>query len=157
MTVTDIDDAGILEQIRRNIAINNHLLPPTHTIHVAPLDFTNDTSLLDKEDSFDMVLAGDVIYDDNITAAFVSFIGKLAAKAAAEGTSLSMVIATEKRYVFTLAELDTVAPAFDCFLELLAELMQKQDRIRLEFLDTDFAQYFCYERSKELVLIKVSL
>lgn len=56
----------------------------------------------------------------------------------------------EKRYVFTVADMDTVAPAYDHFVNQLANL-----DIRIELLNTDFKQYFCYEKGKEMVLLKI--
>jgi predicted nicotinamide N-methyase len=156
VTATDIDEEGILDQIRRNISINSHLIKSPASIEVAPLNFLDDISIL-HSNSFNLILAGDIIYDDVITAAFVGFMDTVAARAEeTEGNPVTMIIATEKRYVFTLAELDTVAPAYDFFLHQLAELMQKRKRMHLEFLNTDFEQYFCYERSKEMILIRLT-
>lgn len=156
MTATDINDDAILNHIRRNVARNSHLFPPAGDVMVAPLDFVTDTSLLDRE-QFDLVLAGDVIYDDIITANFISFIEKLTTLTAVGDRSLSIVIATEKRYVFTVADLDTMAPAFDFFMEQLALVMQRYSVLGLEFIDINFPQYFCYERTADLVLIKLSM
>ena len=52
--------------------------------------------------------------------------------------------------MFTVADLDTVAPAYDHFVNKLATL-----DIRIELLNTDFKQYFCYEKGKEMVLLKI--
>ena len=52
--------------------------------------------------------------------------------------------------MFTVADLDTVAPAYDHFVNQLANL-----DIRIELLNTDFKQYFCYEKGKEMVLLKI--
>ncbi len=160
VTATDIDDEAILSQLERNVARNSHLIPPAGGVTVAALDFSHDTTIIHKE-PFDLVLAGDVIYDDDITSSFVSFIGQLASMASLRKRTMSIVIATEKRYVFTLAELDTVAPAFDFFMNQLDQLMQQQTRdqgkrMDLEFQIIDFPQYFCYERSKEMVLLKLT-
>jgi predicted nicotinamide N-methyase len=143
------------------VARNSHLIPPSTGITVAALDFSRHTTIIQKE-PFDLVLAGDVIYDDDITSSFVSFIGQLASSMAGiQNSTVSVVIATEKRYVFTLAELDTVAPAFDFFMNQLDQLMMQQTRdqgkrMDLEFQNIDFPQYFCYERSKEMVLLKLT-
>ncbi len=160
VTATDIDDEAILSQLERNLARNSHLIPSSTGVTVAALDFSRDTTLIQQE-PFDLVLAGDVIYDDDITSSFVSFIGQLASRAGLQKRTMSVVIATEKRYVFTLAELDTVAPAFDFFMNQLDQLMMQQTRdqgkrMDLEFQNIDFPQYFCYERSKEMVLLKLT-
>ena len=52
--------------------------------------------------------------------------------------------------MFTVADLDTVAPAHDHFLNKLDTM-----DVTLEFLDTQFKQYFCYDRGDEMVLMKI--
>ena len=61
------------------------------------------------------------------------------------------------RFVFTLADLDTVAPAFDFFVEQLALLSTEKGRAEYQEIDLDFPQYFCYERSQEMIMIKIEL
>lgn len=61
------------------------------------------------------------------------------------------------RFVFTLADLDTVAPAFDFFIEKLDLLSTERERAEYQEIDLDFPQYFCYERSKEMIMIKIDL
>lgn len=63
-------------------------------------------------------------------------------------------IALEKRYVFTLAELDTAAPCYEYFLQRIDDV-QKLNNWKLDRVPVDFPQYFDYERSKELVLLKL--
>lgn len=65
-------------------------------------------------------------------------------------------IALEKRYVFTLAELDTMAPCYEYFLQCINEV-GKITNWKLESVDIDFPQYFDYERSKELIIMKLHL
>lgn len=63
------------------------------------------------------------------------------------------------RYVFTMEDMDTVAPCYEYFLEGLEWLRsQKHDLIDwvIEELPTDFEQYFTYERVRHLVLWKVN-
>lgn len=58
------------------------------------------------------------------------------------------------RYVFTLNDLDVVAPCYEYFYDNLYKVMQSTHKI--EQLDTSkIPQYFCYERPKELVLFKI--
>ena len=49
-------------------------------------------------------------------------------------------------------ELDVVAPAYDHFT---AKLNQMKN-MRVEYLYTSFKQFFCYERSKDMVLMKIT-
>lgn len=65
-------------------------------------------------------------------------------------------IALEKRYVFTLADLDTIAPCYEYFLQCFNEI-RKKTNWKFELVDTDFPQYFDYERSKELIILKLYL
>lgn len=88
-----------------------------------------------------------VIYDDRITDAFVKTIQKLLS---APGKR-SIYVALEKRYVFTVADLNAVAPCFDYFLQQL----QKLKNIVWEEVQLNFPQYFQYDRVKELVLLKI--
>ena len=56
--------------------------------------------------------------------------------------------------MFTLSDLDVVAPCYDYFYENLYKVMQATHKI--EQLDTSkVPQYFCYERAKELVLFRI--
>ena len=59
--------------------------------------------------------------------------------------------------MFTIADLDTVAPAYDFFMEKLETFCDKQTKITHELLDLDFPQYFCYDKSQELTLIKINI
>jgi hypothetical protein len=61
------------------------------------------------------------------------------------------------RYVFTVADLDSVAPCYDYFLQCLQKAQGKllDTRWEVEQLPIDFPQYFNYERVKELVLWRI--
>merc|ERR1711915_842099 len=63
-----------------------------------------------------------------------------------------VLLALEKRYVFTVEHLDVVAPAYQHLLDKLARL---RDTVEVVFLDTSFRQFFCYERGKDMVLMKL--
>lgn len=65
-------------------------------------------------------------------------------------------VALEKRYVFTLADLDTMAPCYEYFLQRFNDARKTIDW-KLEMVDIDFPQYFDYERSKELIIMKLSV
>ncbi len=72
-------------------------------------------------------------------------------KTLAEHKSTKFLVSLEKRYVFTVKDLDTVAPAYQWFFEKLSKAA-----VKFEFLDTKFKQYFCYDRSKDMVLMLIS-
>lgn len=98
-----------------------------------------------------------VIYDNDITDYFVKTIERiLDANDLNKTKDKELYIALEKRYVFTMADLDTMAPCYEYFLHCIME-MRKTTNWKLEFVSTDFPQYFDYERSKELILMKLHL
>lgn len=61
----------------------------------------------------------------------------------------------EKRYVFTIQHMDSVAPCYETFLGLL-ESVKADSKFRVEELPLDFPKYFTYERVKDLVLWRIS-
>ncbi|CAH1988896.1 unnamed protein product [Acanthoscelides obtectus] len=89
-----------------------------------------------------------VIYDDTLTDAFISTVRKLLAPPG----DRSIYVALEKRYVFTIADCDSVAPCYEYFMRCLKEA----NGINSEELALDFPQYFRYERVKELAMWKLS-
>jgi len=143
VTATDIDGHGILERIQANLQRNAHLVKQ-NSVTVRALDlFTHKYRDLG---SFDVIIAGDLIYDDDITDAFLEFISQTLTV----DHKVQFLVSLEKRYVFTVADLDTVAPAHDHFLNKLDTI-----DVTLKFLDTQFKQYFCYDRGDEMVLMKI--
>lgn len=152
---TDVNRGGILDLIKSNIHRNIKLLKGHH-IEVAECDFlanidSYSAQLLKAIDDSDIVLAADVIYDVQITEAFVRLLDAIFARGQVAGRRKCIYIGVEKRYVFTLADLDAVAPMFDNFLQLT-----RTKAWHIEFLDIDFPQYFNYKRTKELVLMQVT-
>ena len=96
MLATDIRSCDILNLIKKNIANNRELIK--HSINVAALDF-GDTDL--NEEPFigtvTDVVAGDIIYDNDITEKFLLFLTKLQMRHV--GSSPIFVhVAMEKRY-----------------------------------------------------------
>lgn len=68
------------------------------------------------------------------------------------GVQKSAYVAMEKRYVFTVADLDSVAPMYEEFLRCIQRL---DLRWTIEYIPLDFPSYFQYERTKELILMKI--
>ncbi|KAI4471535.1 methyltransferase-related [Holotrichia oblita] len=132
---TDINEGGILDLLQNNIDRNKALVK--NPISVLELNFfKNDFNpellklLLDVK----IILAADVIYDNDITVAFVKTMQallKLCPKS-------SIYVALEKRFVFLLSECDTYAPCYEFFLECV----QQCPDIVSEQLLVDFPQYF---------------
>lgn len=99
-----------------------------------------------------------VIYDQDLTDALVQTIAViLDVNSFNANGQKEIYIAMEKRYVFTLTDLDTVAPCYEHFLSCVNREIQMGKPWKLEFIPIDFPQYFIYERVKELILLKLSV
>lgn len=154
---TDVNVGGILDLIRENVKHNSKLLQNRNKIDVLELDFLKPVEeyapdLLKAIDNCDIVVAADVIYDDDLTNAFIRVIDVLFERGRLSGKNKTVLIALEKRYVFTLSDLDTTAPMFEYFLK---QTLHKP--WLFEYIDTNsFPQYFEYDRSRHLVLLKLT-
>jgi predicted nicotinamide N-methyase len=143
VTSTDIPDQSILNRIISNLKLNKALLSQTNSVKVKALDLKVDNC----DAAYDYILAGDLVYDDSITDALVTFIGK----ALAVYKETVFLVSLEKIYVFTVKDLDTVAPAHQHFITKL----QEEAHVNFTDLNTRFRQYFCYDRTKDMVLIEI--
>lgn len=156
---TDIDVGGLLDLIRGNVQRNAHLSNPHCRVHVTELDFKASyqdypRELKDKLQHVQYVVAADVIYDDDITEAFVRTIVSLLL----ELPKLKAIyIALEKRYVFTLEDMDSVAPCYDYFLRYFQKRNSRfgVNRWKLINVCMNFPRYFDYDKVKDLVLLKI--
>ncbi|XP_075225836.1 methyltransferase-like protein 22 isoform X2 [Lycorma delicatula] len=152
---TDIDEGGILDLITKNVSHNKELVKSKFS--VLPLDFCNlnwNSELTEKIQTIDIILAADVIYDNDLTEAFVKTLTKILQA----NTKKKVYIALEKRYVFTVADLDTIAPCYEYFLEYIKSYWNHPPMSQWNFktLAIDFKQYFEYERFKHLVIWEIS-
>lgn len=93
-----------------------------------------------------------VIYDDELTDGLVDTIRKLLMPGK---TKRDIYIALEKRYVFTVADLDIVPPCYEYFLAGI-EKLRWANGWTVTNIPIDFPQFFNYVRCKELVLLKIS-
>lgn len=99
-----------------------------------------------------------VIYDNDITDHFVETLLRILNPNDLNRTRAKEIfIALEKRYVFTVAELDVTAPCYEYFMDCIQETHSSDIRIKLDTVTIDFPQYFSYERSKDLIIMKLSL
>ena len=139
--------------MEKNILRNKNLLKGD--VIVKPLDFKSDLSQKEYLRPIEIVLAGDVIYDDDITEDFMAFIVNLHNQVTCD--TLKFLVALEKRFVFTVADLDTVAPAHDFFIDQLEKFNTKNKlhKISIKHIDLDFPQHFCYERSKDMLMLEI--
>jgi len=158
---TDLDNERILELLRRNVKRNSPLYRGTVTVQA--LDFNQCLDTMQEYCDVELVIAGDVIYDNEITEHFVDFMVRMhdLKKLHKSSDHTEFIVAMEKRFVFTLDDLDTVAPAYDYFVNLLdpevfyTKYDQKRHKISVNYSSLDFPQHFCYERTHELVIISV--
>ena len=100
------------------------------------------------QDEVDVFLAADVVYDDEATVQLVRAIDRLLVT-----KRKRLVMALEKRYVFTVAALATVAPALDRFETELRRygglVMERVEPLPRQWL-------LQYERTNELYLYMIS-
>lgn len=146
---TDINVGGILNLIKRNFLRNHTYVRSNY--HIEEVNFLNtewSKKLEERLQSADIILAADVIYDDKITNGFVQTLTKLL-----HTKKKKMIyIALEKRYVFTVSELDTTAPMYEEFLRCVEKYKMNWS---VDYINIDFPRYFKYDRVKHLILMKI--
>lgn len=105
--------------------------------------------------SVDIIIAADVVYDEDITEAFFRTVHKLMSRKPPK----TLYITLEKRFVFTVTDLDIVTPAYTHFRECLKDLLTLNDsclQYSYSQIGTDFPQYFRYNRTKEMEIWKIT-
>lgn len=151
---SDIDAEDILNTVKNNINNNRHFIKSD--IQIEKIDFLQRNFSDHLEQLFDIVdiiLAADVIYDNDVTDGFIQTLIDITRNR----PSKIIYISLEKRYVFTIEHLDTVAPCYEHFIQRLQTTNDEFSlQWKIEQLSLDFPQYFDYIRSKELVLLKIT-
>nr|CAG4643460.1 EOG090X0C5G [Ilyocryptus agilis] len=149
---TDIAKGNILSLIRTNVEQNSKWI--RGQIGVEELDFYKHdypANLVTQVEQANIIIAADVVYHDDLTDAFLSTLKNLMSM----GRQKIALIALEKRFVFTLAELEVAAPCYEYFYDNL--FREFSPDYSIEQLNTQLIpQYFCYERCKELVLFRIT-
>ncbi|CAL8069641.1 unnamed protein product [Orchesella dallaii] len=167
VTATDINDPTILKLLETNATGHNKKLINCG-FEVKPLDFLDSNwspELAERVNEADVILAADVVYHNDITTAFVHTLKKIVTS----GTkSKDIFIAMEKRYIFTMDDLDSVSPMYAHFMDELDRILQvypgcleksvKGDNgstfnTTIQFVPNDYPQYFTYERTPQLILL----
>ncbi|KAI5714372.1 hypothetical protein M8J76_016093 [Diaphorina citri] len=148
---TDININGLLDQIRRNICLNQDIIRCPIAVH--ELDFytkgLGSPELRDYYSKVNVVIAADVVYDDDLTDAFVSTLEYILSIPPRK----TAYIALEKRYVFTLTDLNTVAPCYEHFVN---KITSPSCGWVCELLPmSDIRQRLQYERLPQLVMWKI--
>ncbi len=156
---TDLPE--LMDLIRENCSTNGATIgtaPGKLTVH--PFDVTkpmlSEGVLADFMSKADIVLGCDVIYDNDVTDGIIGFMKSVICDFKVQG--MTFLFTVEKRYIFTVDDLDVVAPSYEYFLAKCTDL--ESDSIRVDVNITseqDINQYFCYERSKDLVLLQINI
>uniref|UniRef100_A0A0K2TXB6 Methyltransferaselike protein 22like [Ceratitis capitata] n=1 Tax=Lepeophtheirus salmonis TaxID=72036 RepID=A0A0K2TXB6_LEPSM len=139
--VTDLEQN--LDGIRHNFALNHVKYEDSKCFSIRSLDLLLSSKFPKWAQETDVVLGGDVIYDEVLTNGIIAFILSLK-----EGAVLYFAI--EKRYVFTNEDLDIVSHSYNYFLQGL-----NHHGIPFEEMDPLPTQSFCYERSRDLILLRI--
>ncbi|PON45585.1 S-adenosyl-L-methionine-dependent methyltransferase [Parasponia andersonii] len=126
----------ILSNCAKNVDLNSELINRQATIHVRELDWMNSwpprtsikelpvcnryswaSSEVEEAQEASLLVAADVIYSDDLTDAFFSTIERLMTM----GSEKVLYLALEKRYNFSLDDLDVVANGYSHFRSYLRD------------------------------------
>lgn len=142
--VTATDLPKFMQLLKDNVSLNK---AQVETKVLDLLDMSNSTveNLLD----FDVILGADVIYDNDLTDGICHFMDFMLKKK----PDISFYFSIDKRYIFTLSDLDTVAPSYEYFMSKLQDL---QSNVSVKEIHVqDVKQYFCYEQSQDLCIVSI--
>ena len=166
--VTDLSD--VLPLTRNNIKSN--IAESCDMIKLVPLDLKEGkipSEIAKTEVS--LLLAADIIYDDILTYSIVQTLHGLIIQQYDRAKLMEMqktkniltcLFSIERRINFTVANLKVSAPAYDYFIECLNELNNNMAKLNITLdisyitLD-DKSQWFCYQRCKDLVIVKIDV
>ncbi|XP_060067439.1 methyltransferase-like protein 22 [Ylistrum balloti] len=156
---TDVGES-VLRMAHHNVEINADLTSNCHVV-VRELDWCKGLHVQGKGNfrlsevditdilQAEVIIAADVIYDDDLTDALFKTIHLLLSK----GPPKTVYMGLEKRLVFTLSDLDVVCPAYTHFYEGLVRLQQlgcEGRQFHYFRLDEDLPMYLNYNRTKQL-------
>ncbi|XP_005096612.1 methyltransferase-like protein 22 [Aplysia californica] len=105
--------------------------------------------------NINLILAAEVVYDDDITDAFFKTIYYLLV----EPPSKHVLVSLERRVLYSTRSHEVCSPAYEHFRENLDDLTSVDEgpvRFLAQQLSTDFPACFDYDRFKELELWKIS-
>lgn len=162
--VTDLVD--VLPLTKSNVKRN--LVETSDNLSFVSLDVTENK--IPKgifNEKISLLLAADVIYDDSITDGIIKTLQSLITqqhnlKAMKTRRLLTCLFSIEKRINFTIHNLNACAPAFDYFIDRLEELDKKLQqfnvKLSISYITLDEKnQWFCYERCKDVVIVKIDV
>ncbi|XP_031561304.1 methyltransferase-like protein 22 [Actinia tenebrosa] len=170
---TETGHEAILKNCKQNVETNSHLYRNAtmkengdynRVVKVRQLDWTKDCLPEDEGgcefgwsnedrhelDKITVLIAADVIYDNQLTDAFFKKVVHYLHK----NDSAVLYITIEKRLNFTLEFLEVSCPAYDHFINTLQKLESEQV-LQSRKIPTSFKQFLEYERVKELELWEI--
>ena len=148
---------------KKNVDVNSDLLRGRRGVQVIPFDVIGDIGRVPEELSgASLVYGADVVYDDELSEAIVNLMETLLVKHP-NLEKRRFLFSVEKRFVFTIKDLRTVAHAFEYFMtKMKQKLFEEGCRVRdaydvnVEVMSGDrITQTFCYERSPDMVIVMV--
>ncbi|XP_077474348.1 methyltransferase-like protein 22 [Stigmatopora argus] len=167
---TDVGE-DLLSMCQRNITRNEHMIELAGgEVRVRQLDWLRSDLCTDADvefswteeevadiyDNVRFIIAADICYDDELTDGFFRTLYRLCNNF---GHDCTIFISIEKRFNFTLREMDVSCDAYNHFehcLSQLEELVDGQCSFKVEQLPSTFPQFLQYERLDQLELWKVT-
>ncbi|KAK9882381.1 hypothetical protein WA026_020903 [Henosepilachna vigintioctopunctata] len=147
---TDVERGHVFKLMDNNKERNEKHI--NYPIKALELDFFTQiipTYVVENIDKISVIIVAEVIYNDQLTDAFIQTVEHLLTAGSLEKT---VYLAVEKRFVFTIADCESVAPCYEYFLKKLSTSLLIYEEVPI-----DFPQYFEYDRVKQLVLCKLKL
>lgn len=150
---TDLPD--LLPLLQENVSKNK-----CNNVHVECLDLMDKSEYDKHDDKHDIIIGADIIYDNDITDALIEFLEHILQQDL--GKNKHFLFSIEKRYIFTVDDLDTIAPSYEYFMAKLDDLIKKstfQSKWTFdlsEYYVNDVKQYFCYQRSNDLIIMSIN-
>nr|XP_014351597.1 PREDICTED: methyltransferase-like protein 22 isoform X2 [Latimeria chalumnae] len=116
----------------------------------------SEEEIADLHDHTSVLLAADVCYDDELTDALFRTVYKIMSNLRKPST---LYVSIEKRFNFTLRQLDITCEAYDHFRSCLTDLANITDgktKFTVVPIKLAFPQFLVYERVEQLELWKVT-
>lgn len=166
---TDVGE-DLLSMCRKNVSLNKHLMEHNGgEVRVRQLDWLQRDLCTDPEQEFSwseeevadlydhttLIIAADVVYDDDFTDAFFRTLYQLCSSF---NHSCEIYLSLEKRLNFTLRHMDVCCEAYEHFRHCLQQLQELPGppTFKAQRVLPNFPQFVMYERVEQLELWKVS-
>ncbi|XP_077390408.1 methyltransferase-like protein 22 isoform X2 [Festucalex cinctus] len=167
---TDVGE-DLLSMCQRNITSNEHMIEHAGgEVRVRQLDWLRsdictdpdvelswtEEEVADIHDNASFIIAADVCYDDELTDGFFRTLYRLCNNFA---HACTVFISIEKRFNFTLRQMDVSCDAYNHFQHCLSQLEELEDgqcSYTVQQLPCTFPQFLQYERIEQLELWKVT-